>query len=73
MKAQVMYQVKTVTVRDVLNKIQELYNLGDTHKAIIYQRRLDKIDNEEDITEIIKLKREIDDLLEVYKDTRTKK
>ena len=32
-----------------------------------------KTDNEEDITEIIKLKREIDDLLEVYKDTRTKK
>lgn len=73
MKAQVMYQVKTVTVRDVLKRIQELYNLGDTNKAIIYQRRLDKIDNEEDITEIIKLKREIDDLLEVYKDTRTKK
>ena len=73
MKAQVMYQVKTVTVRDVLKRIQELYNLGDTHKAIIYQRRLDKIDNEEDITEIIKLKREIDDLLEVYKETRTKK
>ena len=72
MKAQVMYQVKNVTVRDVLKKIQELYNLGDTNKAIIYQRRLDKIDNEEDITEIIKLKREIDDLLEVYKDTRKK-
>ncbi|MGL5693148.1 MAG: GTP pyrophosphokinase [Peptostreptococcaceae bacterium] len=70
MKAQVMYQVKTVTVRDVLDKIRELYNLGDTHKAIIYQRRLDKIDNEEDITEIIRLKREIEDLLEVYKDTR---
>ena len=72
MKAQVMYQVKTVTVRDVLNRIKELYNLGETQKAIIYQRRLDKIDNEEDITEIIRLKREIDDLLEVYKNTRKK-
>ena len=72
MKAQVMYQVKNVTVRDVLKRIQELYKLGDINKAIIYQRRLDKIDNEEDITEIIKLKREIDDLLEVYKDTRKK-
>ena len=70
MKAQVMYQVKTVTVRDVLSRIQELYNLGDTNRAIIYQRRLDKIDNEEDITEIIKLKREIDDLLEEYNDSR---
>ena len=72
MKAQVMYQVKNVTVRDVLKKIQELYNLGDTNIAIIYQRRLDKIDNEEDITEIIKLKREIYDLLDVNKDTRKK-
>ena len=28
MKAQVMYQVKSVTLRDVLDKIQELYNVG---------------------------------------------
>ena len=48
MKAQVMYQVKSITVRDVLSKIQELYDVGQTHKAIIYQRRLDKIDNEKD-------------------------
>lgn len=67
MKAQVMYQVKSITVRDVLHKIQELYNLGETHKAILYQRRLDKIDNERDITEIINLKKEIDGLLQQYK------
>ena len=67
MKAQVMYQVKSVTLRDVLDKIQELYNVGETHKAIIYQRRLDKVDNERDITEIIQLKKEIDSLLEEYK------
>lgn len=66
MKAQVMCQVKSVTVRDVLNKIQELYNLGETHKALVYQRRLDKIDNERDIAEIIHLKREIDNLLQQY-------
>ncbi|HSQ89537.1 GTP pyrophosphokinase family protein [Romboutsia sp.] len=66
MKAQVMYQVKSATLRDVLNKIQELYNLGDTHKALVYQRRLDKIDNERDIAEILYLKKEIDTLLEQY-------
>jgi putative GTP pyrophosphokinase len=66
MKAQVMCQVKSVTVRDVLNKIQELYNLGETHKALVYQRRLDKIDNERDIAEILHLKREIDNLLQQY-------
>ena len=67
MKAQVMYQVKSVTLRDVLDKIQELYNVGETHKAIKYQRRLDKIDNERDITEILQLKKEIDSLLQEYK------
>ena len=73
MKAQVMYQVKSVTLRDVLNKIQELYNVGETHKAILYQRRLDKIDNERDITEIIHLKKEIDTLLEQYKTKKANK
>ena len=66
MKAQVMCQVKSITVRDVLNKIQELYNLGDTHKALVYQRRLDKIDTERDIAEILHLKKDIDNLLEKY-------
>jgi putative GTP pyrophosphokinase len=67
MKAQVMYQVKSITIRDVLNKIQELYNIGETHKAIMFQRRLDRIDNERDISEIIILKNEIDEILEQYK------
>lgn len=72
MKAQVMYQVKSVTLRGVLDKIQELYNVGETHKAILYQRRLDKIDNERDISEIISLKQEIDRILEQYKNTKQK-
>jgi putative GTP pyrophosphokinase len=67
MKAQVMYQVKSITLRDVLSKIQELYEVGDTHRALIFQRRLDKIDNEKDISEIIQLKKEIDELLQKYK------
>lgn len=70
MKAQVMYQVKSITVRDALNRIQELYNIGDTRRAILYQRRLDKIDNERDITEILNLKKEIDEILGEYKSTR---
>ena len=70
MKAQVMYQVKSITLRDVLSKIQELYNVGEIHKAILYQRRLDKIDEERDISEIIHLKKEIEDLLEEYKNIR---
>ncbi|RDY24080.1 GTP pyrophosphokinase family protein [Romboutsia maritimum] len=72
MKGQVMYQVKSLTVREVLNTIQDLYNVGDTHKALLYQRRLDRIDNERDITEILNLKKEIDDLLEQYKNPKKK-
>jgi putative GTP pyrophosphokinase len=70
MKAQVMYQVKSITLRDVLSKIQELYNVGEIHKAILYQRRLDKIDEERDISEIIHLKSEIEHILEEYKNIR---
>jgi len=70
MKAQVMYQVKSITLRDVLSKIQELYNVGEIHKAILYQRRLDKIDEERDIREIIHLKKEVEDLLEQYKNIK---
>ena len=70
MKAQVMYQVKSITLRDILSKIQELYNVGEIHKAILYQRRLDKIDEERDISEIIHLKREIEHILEEYKNIR---
>jgi putative GTP pyrophosphokinase len=67
-KAQVVYQVKSVTIRDVLVKIQELYNVGETQKALAYQRRLDRIDTEKDIKEILLLKREIDKLLEEHGD-----
>ena len=73
MKAQVMYQVKSVTLRDVLDKILELYNVGETHKAIKYQRRLDKIDSERDIDEIVALKEEIDYILEDFKTHRIEK
>lgn len=66
MKGQVMYQVKSVTVREVLNKIQDLYSVGETHKAILYQKRLDKIDSERDIIEILNLKKEIEKLLKTY-------
>ena len=67
MKAQVMYQIKSGTVRDVLSRIQDLYNVGETSKALIYQRRLDKIDSEQDVNEIFQLKIEIDALLQGYK------
>ena len=73
MKAQVMYQAKSVTLKDVLKKIQELYNLGEISSALKYQRRLDKIDSERDIDEIVALKEEIDYILEDFKTHRIDK
>ena len=70
MKAQVMYQAKSITIREVLGKIQELYDLGEISRAINYQRRLDRIDSQKDIKEIVALKEEIEEILQYYKNTR---
>ena len=70
MKAQVMYQSKSITIREVLVKIQELYDLGEISRAINYQRRLDRIDSQKDIKEIVALKEEIEEILQYYKNTR---
>ena len=44
--------------------------MGDTHKAMQYQRNLDTTETDKNITEILELKQEIDILLEQYKDTK---
>lgn len=67
MNAQAMYQMKAITVRDTLNRIQELYDLGETHKAMQYQIRLDNTQQDNDIGTILELKGEIDKLLEQYR------
>ena len=70
MKAQVMYQAKAITIREILGQIQELYDLGEIGRAINYQRRLDRIDNKKDIKEITELKKEVEDILQCYKNSR---
>ena len=70
MKAQVMFQAKSITIREVLAMIQELYALGEISRAINYQRRLDRIDSQKDIKEIEALKKEVEEILQYYKGTR---
>ena len=70
MKAQVMYQAKSITIREVLTAIQELYDLGEVTRAINYQTRLDRIDSQKDIKEIVALKEEIEGMLQSYKNLR---
>lgn len=70
MKAQVMFQAKSITIREVLGKIQELYDLGEISRAINYQRRLDRVDSQKDIKEIVALKNEVEQILQYYKSER---
>ena len=53
-----------------MGKIQELYDLGEISRAINYQRRLDRIDSQKDIKEIVALKNEVEEILQYYKNTR---
>lgn len=70
MKLKLMYQSKSLTIREVLSEIQELYDLGEISRAINYQRRLDRIDSQKDIKEIVALKEEIEVILQNYKNTK---
>lgn len=66
MRAQVMFEMKSLTVKDILDSIRKLYILGETEKALDFQVRLDKINDIEDIKEIIMLRSEIDYILDKY-------
>ncbi|MEJ8553863.1 GTP pyrophosphokinase [Tepidibacter sp. Z1-5] len=66
MRAQVMFEMKSLTVKDILDSIRKLYILGETEKALDFQGRLDKINDIEDIKEIIMLRSEIDYILDKY-------
>ncbi|MDR0880106.1 MAG: GTP pyrophosphokinase family protein [Clostridioides sp.] len=67
MNAQSMYQVKAIAIRDTLNRIQELYDLGETNKAMLYQRKLDLSQNDHEMKEVLELKAELDVLLDQYR------
>ncbi|WP_099191595.1 GTP pyrophosphokinase [Tepidibacter mesophilus] len=66
MRAQVMFEMKSLTVKDILDSIRKLYILGETEKALDFQVRLDRINDIEDIKEIIMLRSEIDYILDKY-------
>ena len=53
-----------------MGEIQELYDLGEISRAINYQRRLDRIDSQKDIKEIVALKNEVENILQCYKNSR---
>ena len=73
MNAQSMYRMRELAVKDVLDRILEVRELGYTNNAIQYQRRLDMIQNSmEDVKEILALKDEIGQKIEEIKNHKMK-
>lgn len=68
MNAQSMYQMRELAVKDVLDRIQEVRELGYTNSAIQYQRKLDMIQNSmQDVNQVLEIKKEIGEKIEEIK------
>ena len=68
MRAQVMFEMKSITIKDILDNIQKLYSIGETDKALEFQRKFDKISDLEDIREVMLLQNEIDAALNICRE-----
>ncbi|KDR95667.1 putative GTP pyrophosphokinase [Peptoclostridium litorale DSM 5388] len=66
-RAQVMFEMKSIAIKDILDGIQELNSLGYSHEAVTFQEKFDKISDFEDIDKMFLFKRELDELLNKYR------
>lgn len=66
MRAQVMCQIKSNTIREISDKINKLYAIGEIENANFLNKRLDKVDEEDDEIQLIKLSKEVDYILKKY-------
>lgn len=64
MKAQAMYQYREMTIREIMNDIKELEDLGDTKNSILFQTRMDSANAKFGVTDLIDIKNEITEILE---------
>lgn len=67
MKAQSMYQMRSQTIRQILDRIDELYDVGDTSNALKYQGIMNTLSNKAPLSDVLKIKDEIGRLLEKHK------
>lgn len=67
-KAQVMFEMKSVAVKDILISIQKINSMGYTEQALKFQEKFDKIINLEDISEMFKFKKSLDDFINGVRD-----
>ncbi len=66
---QKMHRLKLVTLQDISNKVEELYKLGLTNQTEIYKTNLEVMSVETDITKMLQFKKEIDELLQIHKNS----
>lgn len=59
MRAQVMFEMKSVTVKDIIYSIQELQKMGFTDEAKDFQRRFDAVSTVSEMDDIIMLRNEL--------------
>ena len=59
MRAQVMFEMKSVTVKDIIYSIQELQKMGLTDEAKDFQRRFDAVSTISEMDDIIMLRNEL--------------
>lgn len=59
MRAQVMFEMKSVTVKDIIYSIQELQKMGFTDEAKDFQRRFDAVSSVSEMDDIIMLRNEL--------------
>lgn len=66
-KAQVQFEVKSITVKDITSNINQLHILGHPDEALKYLKKFEKLENIQDIQQMIELQNEIKDRLRELK------
>ncbi len=61
MRAQVMFEMKSVTVKDIIYNIQALQKMGFVREAKAFQQRFDSVSSVSEMDEIIVLRNELNE------------
>lgn len=62
-RTQVMFEMKSITVKDIVRSIQELTRMGKIEEAAFFQKKFDAVNNVSDMDEIITLRNQINNLV----------
>ena len=65
-RAQVMFEMKSLTVKEIVESIQAIYRMGRTEEALRFQALFDRINTIDDLDAIVTLKRNLESLLDKY-------